>query len=53
MDGTTPKIYHVDQEHCEHDFEFIKIVLSLSYPAGMPWRLFRCKKCGKERVTIC
>lgn len=52
MDGNTPKIYHVDQERCVHDFEFVKIVYSASYPAGMPWKLIRCKKCGKERVTL-
>ena len=52
MEGDSPKIYLVDQEHCEHEFEFIKIVYSASYPVGMPWRLIRCKKCGKERVTL-
>ena len=52
MDGTTPKIYLVDQEHCNHDYEFVKIVISASYPAGTPWKLMRCKKCGHERVTL-
>lgn len=52
MDGATPKIYPVDQEHCEHDYEFVRIVISMSYPAGTPWRLMRCKKCGRERVTL-
>lgn len=52
MDGDSPKIYLVDQEHCEHDYEYIRTVISVSYPAGVPWRLLRCKKCGHERVTF-
>ena len=52
MDGTAPKIYHVDQEHCEHDFEFIEIVHSASYPYGIHWELVRCKKCGYEMVKL-
>lgn len=48
MEGTTPKIYPVDQKHCVHDYEFIAIVFTASYPAGIPMRLWKCKKCGQK-----
>ncbi len=51
MDGATPKIYPVDQEHCNHNYEFVKIMYTVSFPAGVPMRLMRCTKCGHERVT--
>ena len=52
MDGTTPKLYLVDQEHCEHDYEFKEICYTASYPKGVPLRLFRCNKCGHEKVKM-
>lgn len=51
MDGATPKIYLIDQEQCVHDYEFVEIVRTVSFPAGVPMRLMRCTKCGHERVT--
>lgn len=51
MDGATPKIYPVDQEHCVHDYKFVEIVRTVSFPAGVPMRLMRCTKCGHERVA--
>lgn len=51
VDGTTPKLYPVDQEHCDHDYRFVKVVYTISFPAGVPMRLMRCTKCGYERVT--
>lgn len=51
MEGNTPKIYPIDQEHCVHDYELVEIVRTVSFPAGVPMRLLRCTKCGHERVT--
>ena len=51
MDGATPKIYPVDQEHCIHDYKFIETMYTVSFPAGIPVLLFRCTKCGHERAT--
>ena len=41
----------MDGENCVHDYEFVEIVRTVSFPAGIPMRLLRCTKCGHERVT--
>ena len=48
MDGTTPKIYPVDQENCKHRLEFVTMVKSL--PNFVSFPLYRCQKCGFEQI---
>ena len=52
MDGEEPKIYPVNQKNCKHDYEFVEIVISDSYPRGIPMEKIRCKKCGYETVRL-
>lgn len=48
MDDNTPKIYMPDEVHCEHEWEFKKYVRY--YYTGVPFPLYRCKKCGFEMI---
>ena len=51
MDGTTPRIYPVDQENCEHEYEFEQYVIGAEwYCRGRRFPLYRCCKCGHERI---
>lgn len=48
MDGTTPKIYLVDQDNCEHRLKYAYTGRAL--PNYMPVPIYRCEKCGYEQV---
>lgn len=52
MDGKSPKAYPVDQENCEHDFQYLHTTYTVSYPAGIPVQVYSCRKCGKEKVKM-
>ena len=52
MDGTIPKNYPVDQKNCKHEYEYVKNVIGAEwYCIGTVFRLYRCCKCGHERIT--